>query len=172
MPFGWIQLFPGAPVSIQAHLSERRLVLRLLDYWRAACHERRWPAPDDFYPAAIPDLWDYCFVIDLGGASDGAEPIFSYIGDYHRRIYDLDLAGVALADAEQNTLIGRAASYVADVVSRSVPVTYGGQFIDSRGYGVLYRSIMLPLSRDNQTITAILGAANCRETPPEMGEPE
>lgn len=172
MPFERNLLFPGEPVSIQAHLSERRLVLRLLDYWRDARNERHWPAPDDFYPAAIPDLWDYCFVIDLGGASDGAERIFSYIGDYHRRIYDLDLAGVALTDADQNTLIGRAACYVDDVMSRSVPVTYGGEFVDSRGYGVLYRSIMMPLSRDNQTITAILGAANCRETPPVMGEPE
>jgi hypothetical protein len=159
-------------VSIQATLSERRLVLRLLDYWREARKERHWPAPDDFYPAAIPDLWEFCFVLDLAGPADNAEPVFSYIGTYHKQMYDLDLAGVALTDADQNTLIGRAASYAGDVVSRSVPVTYGGQFIDSRGYNVLYRSIMLPLSRDNQAITAILGAASCREKPPEMGEPE
>jgi hypothetical protein len=154
-------------VTTNIHPSERRLVLRLLDYWRRVCQDRNWPAPDDFYPAAIPDIWDYCFLIDLTGVANGKEPIFSFVGEYHRRMYDGDLVGVPLGKVDPNTLISRAASYVDDVVSRAVPVTYGGQFTDRRGYNVLYRSIMLPLSTDNRTIDVVLGSANCQETAPE-----
>lgn len=149
-----------------SHPSERRLVLRLLDYWRHVSEQRRWPSPGDFYPAVIPDLWKFCFLIDLKG-----DRAFSYVGDYHREMYDTDFTGKALGSIDQNTLISRAASYVDDVIARAVPVTYGGQFIDSRGYGVLYRSILLPLSTDNQTICAILGAANCQETAPDLAQP-
>jgi len=155
-------------LSIQGHPSERRLVLRLLDYWRNVTDQRRWPSPGDFYPAVIPDLWQFCFLVDLTGAAGGEGRTFSYIGDFHREMYDMDLTGVPLAKADPNILLSRAASYIDDVVARAVPVTYGGQFTDRRGYDVLYRSILLPLSNDNETISAVLGAANCQETAPDL----
>lgn len=158
-------------MSIQGHPSERRLVLRLLDYWRRVSEQRRWPSPGDFYPAVIPDLWRYCFLIDLKGDGSKGEQVFSYVGDYHREMYSLEFTGVPVAQVDGNTLISRAASYVDDVLARAVPVTYGGQFMDRRGYGILYRSILLPLSTDNETITAILGAANCQETAPDLAHP-
>lgn len=161
----------GDIVSTQPHPSERRLVLRLLDYWRQVCRDRTWPAPDDFYPAAIPDLWDYCFLIDLAGGANG-EPTFRYVGDYHKRMYGEDVAGVPLSKADPATLLAQSASYLSDVVRRGVPVTCGGEFTDRRGYHILYRSIMLPLSLDNRTIEVILGGANCRETAPGLGASE
>lgn len=157
-------------MSTQGHPSERRLVIRLLDYWRSVTDQRRWPSPSDFYPAVIPDLWRFCFLIDLSGADRGGERTFSFIGDFHREMYDIDLIGTAVAKADPNMLITRASSYIDDVVAREVPVTYGGQFTDRRGYGVLYRSILLPLSTDNETISAILGAANCQETAPDLAQ--
>jgi hypothetical protein len=170
MHFHWNCCKSESPLSIEGHPSERRLVLRLLDYWRRVSEQRRWPSPGDFYPAVIPDLWRYCFLIDLKGADDKGERVFSYVGDYHREMYDLDLTGVALAKVDENTLISRAASYIDDVLAKAVPVTYGGQFVDRRGYGILYRSILLPLSTDNQTISAVLGAANCQETAPDLAQ--
>ena len=157
-------------MSIQAHPSERRLVLRLLNYWRSVAEQRRWPSPGDFYPAVLPDLWRFCFLIDLTGDDRGGERVFSYIGDFHREMYDVDLIGTAVAKADPNILNSRATSYIDDVVAREVPVTYGGQFTDSRGYSVLYRSILLPLSNDNETICAILGAANCQETSSDLAQ--
>ena len=157
-------------MTIQAPPSERRLVLRLLDYWRRVTAERRWPRPGDFYPAALPDLWRFCFLIDLTGTDRGGERTFSYIGDFHREMYDLDMIGTAVAKADPNILLSRATSYIDEVLERQVPVTCGGRFVDRRGYGVLYRSILLPLSNDNDTITAILGAANCQETAPDLAQ--
>jgi hypothetical protein len=170
MHFHWNCCKSESPVSIEGHPSERRLVLRLLDYWRRVSEQRRWPSPGDFYPAVIPDLWRFCFLIDLKGDDAKEGRVFSYVGDYHREMYDMDFTGAVVGKTE-DTLIGRSASYVEDVLARAVPVTYGGQFVDRRGYGILYRSILLPLSTDNETISAVLGAANCQETPPDLAQP-
>lgn len=154
-----------------SNLSERRLVLRLLAYWREVCRDRQWPSPNDFYPAAIPDLWEYCFLIDLSSIATGGEPMFSYVGSYHRRMLDRDLVGTAVSQAGQDTLLAHASSSLPDVVKRAVPITFGGQFADNSGCNVLFRSILLPLSADDKTVSAILGSANCRQTPPGEATP-
>ncbi len=46
---------------------------------------------------------------------------------------------------------------------RRVPVTMGGSFRNPAGREILYRSVLLPLSDDQRTISAVLGAANCKE---------
>ncbi|HEY4136427.1 MAG TPA: PAS domain-containing protein [Alphaproteobacteria bacterium] len=137
---------------------ERRLVLRLLDHWRAMAGELDWPRPDSVEPAAMTDMWTFCFMIDDARAA----PRLSYVGDYHKEMYGSDPTGLAFADVNSDTLIGRSASYLKDVLAKNVPVTYGGQFVDIHGNGLLYRSILLPLSTDGKTVNAVLGGANCR----------
>jgi hypothetical protein len=137
---------------------ERRLVLRLLDHWRNMAGDLDWPLPQSVDPAALADMWTFCFMIDDAHTT----PRLSYVGDYHKEMYGGDPTGLAYADVNKDTLIGRSASYLKDVLAKSVPVTYGGQFVDIHGNGLLYRSILLPLSVDGKTISAVLGGANCR----------
>ncbi len=42
-------------------------------------------------------------------------------------------------------------------------MSHGDEFIKIDGTKVLYRSILLPMSDDGETISGVLGAANCRE---------
>ena len=49
------------------------------------------------------------------------------------------------------------------MLSREVPISRGGQFRKYDGTKVLFRSIILPMSDDGDTISGLLGAANCRE---------
>ena len=46
---------------------ERRLVLRLLTHWRELVGERDYPSFSELDPASIPDIWSYCFVLDIDG---------------------------------------------------------------------------------------------------------
>ena len=46
---------------------ERRLVLRLLGYWRPLCEDREFSSLSDVDPAQIPDMWPHCFVLDVVG---------------------------------------------------------------------------------------------------------
>lgn len=137
---------------------ERRLVLRLLAYWRDLAPEGQLPAAHCIQPADIADMWPACFTLDLGGP----KPIFAYVGDLHVAHHGRDLTGRPAEEAGTDTLLWHAVEYFDEVLSRKIPITYGGTFPGGDGEPVAYRSILLPLSDDGDEITGILGGANCR----------
>lgn len=137
---------------------ERRLVLRLLSYWREIAGERAMPRPSDVDGGKISDMWGYCFILDV---PDSGEPVFSYIGEHYRS--DGDLVGRTVSEVGGDTLLGQAASYHRQVLARAIPITLGGQFVSREQNTVLYRSILLPLGEEEGRVIALLGAANCRE---------
>lgn len=140
---------------------ERRLVLRLLGYWRDLCGERDLPQRGDVDGRAITDMWDYCFVIEV----KGAEPRFVHFGAWHADFHGADLTGRPLREVAPETLVERATGYLPEILRRRVPVTYGGELEERGGHRLLYRSIMLPLSDGADGIAAVLGGANCRIVP-------
>lgn len=145
---------------------ERRLVLRLLSYWRELAGEGAMPRPSDIDPSKIPDMWVHCYMLDVRGAN---EPAFSYVGENHARILGRDVTGKPVSAVEPDTLLGQAASYHRQVLARGIPITLGGQFVSREKRTVLYRSILLPLGESEGRITALFGGANCRELPADAG---
>ena len=140
---------------------ERRLVLRLLAYWRFLCRDNGFSSFTDIDPTEIPDLWPHCFVLE--GLGDGSELVFRRIGNALATCSDEDLIGRQLSVASANTLTGIAVNYTDETLLKGVPVSRGGEFVKADGTKVLYRSILLPMSDDGETIRGLLGAANCRE---------
>lgn len=152
-------------MSDTSNPKERRLVLRLLHYWRDLCGDRDLPESGAVDGAAIGDMWPYCFVI---GLNDG-KPAFTYFGDWHGAFYGKDMTGCLLADLTGDTLVERATSYFEEVVERGVPITYGGELEEPSGRNLLYRSILMPMTdRGGNAIGALLGGANCRILPDEQ----
>jgi hypothetical protein len=145
---------------------ERRLVLRLLSYWRELAGERAMPHPSDVDGSRIPDMWGHCFILDVRGTG---EPVFGVIGEHHAAMLGSDLKGQAVSVAGSETLLGQAASYHRQVLARGIPITLGGQFVNREGRTVLYRSILLPLGEGEGRVMALLGGANCRELVAEAG---
>lgn len=137
---------------------ERRLVLRLLDYWRDLCGDRDLPATGDVDGQAISDMWDFCFVIDVSGPA----PKFTHFGAWHAEFSGADMTGRALSELVPDTLAECATRYLPEVLQRRIPITYGGAADEPRGRKILYRSILLPLSGDGDTLNSVLGGANCR----------
>jgi hypothetical protein len=123
------------------------------------------PQLSDIDGSKIPDMWGHCFVLK----TDIAEPLFSYVGIHHTALLPSDISGKAVSGAGVNTLIGQASSYYRQVLSRGIPITLGGQFVNAAGRTVLYRSILLPFGDDAAKISAVLGGANCRELLAETG---
>lgn len=140
---------------------ERRLVVRILDYWRQIAPAGAFPARGDIDPAAIPDMWPWCAVLDIEGQE--SDPAFSYIGDHLKEWCGANLTGKPLSETPRNTLVEKAFAHFGQVVEKRAPISLGGEFSDYRGVTILYRSIVLPLADDGKTIVALLGAANCRE---------
>lgn len=140
---------------------ERRLVVRLLKYWRDVGDVDIFPRETDIDPQAIPDMWPHCALLDVTGNAD--DPEFTYMGAELIMHAGADLTGRPLSAATPGTLINRAFSYVAQVLEKRAPTTFGGEFIDAEGLKVLYRSVILPLSKNGVRITGLLAAANCRK---------
>jgi hypothetical protein len=139
---------------------ERRLVFRLLSHWRALIAEGDFPSFADVDPSAMPDMWPFCFVLDTTRYAD--DPVV--------RIAQPGVAGLAgnvigktVSELPDATLIAHACSYAQEVLRKRVPISRGGDFIRRDGMRVLYRSILLPMSDDGETIAGLLGAANFRE---------
>jgi hypothetical protein len=140
---------------------ERRLVLRLLGHWRQLCADRTMPVVSEIDPAAIPEIWPYCFLLEI----DQSNGLHKYraLGDEIDKFTAPSLIGKTVADALADVLPGLALRYVDEVLEKSVPISRGGEFFTSNGGRVLYRSILLPTGDDENGISCILGAANCRE---------
>jgi hypothetical protein len=140
---------------------ERRLVLRLLAHWRTLCEERKYPSFADLDPDEIPDIWPFSFVLEI--LDDREEPVFRAVGDELAAYTDFLLTDRRVSEAPDHTLPGVAISYVDEMLEKRVPISRGGEFLKADGTKVLYRSILLPMSDDGETISGVLGAANCRE---------
>lgn len=152
-------------MSEQSHPMERRLVVRLLQYWRGLSDDDRMPSESDIDPKAIPDMWPNCVVLDVAGKE--TDPEITYIGSELAGRAGADLSGRRLSVAPADTLVSRGLSYYGQVLVKKVPITFGGEFVDAHGVKILYRSIILPLSADGNGIDRLLAAANCREVAPE-----
>ncbi len=146
-------------MSDTPNLSERRLVLQLLEYWRDLCGERDFPTHEDLDQAAISHMWGDCFVLKLDEA--GNAPVFTYIGDNHNGANGEDLTGRTVSEmASGNLLLANSTNYFEEVVAKKIPITYGGEFVDEDGADILFRSILLPLSGDGKTLDHLFGGAN------------
>jgi len=140
---------------------ERRMVLRLLEFWRAAKGEASFPAQAQLDEAAMPELYPFCIVLDV--SRDPTDPVVVAAGRTISSYAAASLMGRPVSRFEPNTLPFQAVAYLAEVLRKGVPVSRGGSYVDERGVPILYRSIVVPLAQDGETVTALLAAANCRE---------
>lgn len=148
--------------DMNAHASsgmERRLVLRLLECWRAAEADGGMPT---FDALAAQDLEDIPYSMFLLAPRGRGEPIFKRIGEDLAADVDGDLTGLPISAAPDNTLIAMAVAFYDKVLEKGVPVSLGGEFTDFVGRDVLYRSIILPLQGQSGKIAYLVGAANAK----------
>ena len=146
----------GRGAEAYAGQSERRLTLRLFNYWRHIRGEFEFPPLRAVDPAIIPGIWPYVFVLDV------AEGCFRFVGSDIARLSGVSPNSAAAADLKDNTLLAKATSNLEQMLRRRCPITSEGRFYDPRGAAILYRSVMLPLSDDGEAIDRVLGAGNCK----------
>lgn len=140
---------------------ERRLVLRVLEYWRSISTNDSFPARDRIDPSKIPDLWPHCILVDAAGKE--ADPEIVYVGEGFEDAAAGDLTRKRISELPSNVLASEALSFLFEVLDKRAPVSRGGQFLDCHGTHILFRSIILPLANDGATIDGLLCAANCRK---------
>jgi len=147
---------------MHALIREKRLTMRALGHWRDAQGERLFPRLADIDPVRLGDDWHNCLLLRLATPVERSR--FLHVGRQLCVAAGAPLEGRCLEECPPQTVLAQAASYVAAVIDRRVPVSIGGTTLHE-GVQVLYRSILTPLSEDGTTIDAIFGAANYRVAP-------
>jgi len=149
------------PLESRPPALERRLVLRLLAHWRHLSGSRAFPSVVQINPDEFDDMWPWCFTIEVKDYE--ADPVLRAVGVALGRLHDEPLQNLPLSALPQKSLIRHATNYWRESHTRRIPVSRGGQFTRVDGASVLFRSILLPMSEDGETITALLGGATCRQ---------
>jgi hypothetical protein len=127
---------------------ERRLVWRVLRYWTEIADRGRFPRRDQIDPWMLGEDGANCLLITVQSPIELSH--FVAVG-----------VNLAVALCPTDTLAGMLLSRLPRVVSaRRGLIIEGGATL--RGVGILYRSVLLPLSEDGAAIDHVLGAANYR----------
>ena len=143
--------------------NERRLILRVEDYWHYLRQDRAFPSTTDIDPVELGDDWCDCFVMSPNEPPEDAT--FLFVGprllenarlpeDWARK------SPRQVRDCPPGAMLARCVQYVDQVLEQRIPVTVAEVF-EEAGEEVKLRGTLFPLSSDGQQIDAILGAANC-----------
>lgn len=153
--------------------AERRLSVRLLDYWNELRGDKRYPSPDDIHFETVPELAEFGFTMSIPGG-DGA-PKMHYLGSALRDHINMFRDGDAVGETDNKPLslaLNDAIRRYADVTEREGPVAFESDSFDVPGTKFAYRAIILPFSRDDAHIDFILGAIRYKEKLSEATLPQ
>ena len=139
---------------------ERRLNMRLMAFWWDRRADRRFPSIEDFDPEELSDVWTHCFTLTPKEPCDRSA--FRYVGDTIAAASGLTETEITVDHVSENSLLDHATRNVDEVLAQQVPVIRSGEFVNEDGETVMYRSILLPLSHDQETINCVVGGARCK----------
>ena len=143
--------------------TERRLVLRVEEYWNYLRGERAFPSTTDIDPVELDDDWCDCFVLFPSEPPEAST--FMFVGP--RLLVNARLPENWARDTEQHvrdcpsgSMIARSVQYTGHVLQQRIAVAVTEAFMED-GKEVRLRATLFPLSSNGSDIDAILGAANC-----------
>jgi hypothetical protein len=144
---------------LETLLDERRLVSRIVRYWRELGLRGSFPSKRQVDPWLVADDWASCALVAIQGERE--TPTFITVGEDLLAAPGERLDARAIDACASDTVLGVALAKLTTVLSKRAPLTIGGA-ATHLGKPVLYRSILLPLAEDGNRIDSVLIAANYR----------
>ena len=136
--------------------TEQRLTFRLLSYWNRIRGERAMPSLMDVNIQEILELWYFSFTIDLRDPDHR----FQYFGSKLTDIFNEDYTGWSLQEAiNTDIIVNNTIGFYPRAVDKREPVMEAASFF-SEGDEVRYRSLIVPLSSDGETVDFLIGTTN------------
>ncbi len=146
---------PAGSKAARQIQNQRRLTWRLLNYWEQVRGDRDFPSLEDIQPSDIEHIWPYCFILDV---KDHHEfPYFRYLGRSLARYSGIFLCG---QHELSHTLLNKAVCHYREAVNRGAPVLVEEELTQFDNRKLLFRTVLLPLSDDQEKVSFLLGAAN------------
>ncbi len=141
-------------------LREQRLIMRLMAFWWDRRGNRRFPTLEDFDPEALADIWPHCFTLVVHDPPQ--KSVFRFIGNSIAESMSGAEGKITIDSLTKDSLLDHATRNIDEVLDQRVPVVTGGEYFDPRGNAVVFRSILLPFSSDQETIDSVVGGARCK----------
>jgi hypothetical protein len=141
--------------ELPGDFAERRLNRRIYAYWDSIRGRAKYPSPLEVKGAELGEDWHHCFILDIS-ANFGFSK-FDFLG-----IELAKYSGVFLSGRNDwtSTVLDKATGHVGKVMKTGGPVMCDDDLVLFDGRVLMFRSVLLPLSRDGERITHLLGAAN------------
>lgn len=152
------------PTLVRSEGVERRANSRALKYWQGLLGSRRFPCRADITPGSAGDLWEHLFLVEI--TASPADYLFVLAGPVLAGALGRDPTGEKVAAALPGGMGARTVFLYQAAVGLKGPVDDANKWTRPDGTEILYRSIVLPLSDDGDSVNALLGAFSFRPVPP------
>lgn len=137
---------------------EQRGTFRLLSYWQRIRGRRTFPALADINIADIEEMWHMSFTIDV---TNPDEHVFQYFGPDLASIFNMDYTGEYLEEAMNDVIVNNTIGSYLQTLDKREPTMEAAAFTYD-GKEFRYRTLIVPLSSDDQTIDYLMGTTNYR----------
>ncbi len=145
----------GEEDSVNVRQDERRLVGRALACWEEIRGERPFPDRNDFDTVFRGRLDGSTFLVAIGGSEDTDRVVES--DNALIEALGLDPVGKKAVDVLPSAT-EKGLSFCRTAADLKKPIADVGQFTNADGEDVYYRSVLLPLSDDQENVNYLLGA--------------
>jgi hypothetical protein len=155
-------LHEGGPTvdQLATPLQDRRLVSRVLHHVTKGAACEHLPRLNDVDPWLLGDDWANCALIRVRRPLE--QSVFVVVGADLLPSREMVLDGEPISRCPQTTLLGTALSFLARAADERSLLMIEGTAVHLDA-PILYRSLLVPLSEDDQKIEAVLFAANSGE---------
>lgn len=148
------------PVAAPSAAAERRLHLRLQDYWATLIPAgRALPSRAAIRAVEMPGLREYGLTIDLGPG--GRTPTVRFLGDELSKAVG-DLTGKPLSDIPGGSVLGAAISRHVQALTGGQPLITEDRLANAIGETYLFRAVLLPFGEDGRTVDFLAGVITFR----------
>lgn len=144
---------------LENHMTERRLVRRLLDYWERLKGDEKLPDFDKFRPDVMPDVYQHCFTLSLlNDVRDKKTYKYIHVGDEVKRAYGRDPSGEWMNSSIHVVPGAEVVKKIDECMETFSPTFKQGQFINHNSEIVRFRSCIVPFGKRNERAThAVVG---------------
>jgi hypothetical protein len=137
---------------------ERRLIMRFYRLWAARAAGRSYPALVDLSREDLLPFKDHTILIDLQEGYDN--PKLRVIGSHIAAQLETSLLGAAPDAAPRGSILSRVTDHYLEVLANKAPVAFEAEFKLREGWEILYRAILVPLSRHDDRVEFVMGVIN------------
>ncbi len=114
------------------------------------------PSLSDLNIREIEEIWHFSFTIDV---TDPDEHVFQYFGPDLASIFGTDYTGDTVTEAMNDVILNNTIGSYTKAMEKREPTMEAASF-HYDGKELRYRTLVVPLSSDGETIDYIMGTTN------------